>query len=52
MQELLIWEIDPDNAEEVTPEVVLDALTKLGVFVNETEKRNIYGAATALSMDV
>lgn len=52
MQKLLIWEIDPDNADEVTSEVVLDALTKLGASVSETEKGNIYGAAKALSMDV
>lgn len=52
MQELLMWKIDPDNADEVTPEVVLDALTKLGAYVNKTDKGNIHGAAKALSLDV
>jgi hypothetical protein len=52
MQELLIWEIDPDSAEEVTPEVVLDALTKLSTFINKTDKGNIHGAAKALRLDL
>jgi hypothetical protein len=52
VQKLVIWDIDPDHAEEVTPEVVLDALEKLAVYVNKTDNDNFHGAAKALSMDV